>query len=389
MTTKFKRNLLATVVGAFLMVLAFPVIASASAAITSFSVDRTSIVQGQSVTFSISTTSDVNYVFAEVNGARVQATLQSANTWRLVAMPNRTQNITVVASTTNATTGAATATVPISVLSATAPPVPTPPTTPTTPTAPIPPVTSPPVTQGNMAIVSVTETPALRANEVQLTVVTGVGANEVWVQFDDSRFRRAQELTAQRTETTRTWQIDFRPQQWAVQTVQVSANREYVFAGATTQSYTLTLAAPFVPPVVPAIQAVTPSTRTVTPGGSVTFTIRTNLDVNHVWIVDVDGTRRDASPSGSPTANSRNWTVTFVPPRTGAVNVFANAVNEWDSSSGQILRARANVQKYSNLGAGRPPIKGFILPPQILSNVGASFTSSTERPWRSVKSGRI
>jgi hypothetical protein len=149
----------------------------------------------------------------------------------------------------------------------------------------------------------------------------------VWVQFDDNRFRRAQELTAQRTDATRTWQIDFRPQQWAVQTVQVSANREYVFAGATTQSYTLTLGAPFVAPVVPAIQSVTPSARTVAPGASVTFTIRTNLDVNYVWAVDVDGTRRNAT-AGAGNASGRNWTVTFVPPRTGTVNIFANATNE-------------------------------------------------------------
>lgn len=324
MSSKIKRNVLVTVFGAFLLLMAFPVIASANAAITSFRVDRTSITQGQSVTFSVTTTADVNYVFAEVNGARVQATLQSANTWRLVATPNRSQDITVVASATNSTTGAATVTIPVAVISATPPPIITPPTT---PTAPVPPTTTP-ATPGNMAIVSITETPALRTGEVQLTVVTGIGANEVWVQFDETRFRRAQELTSQRTDSTRTWQIDFRPQRWAVQTVQVSANREYVFAGATNQNYTLTLAAPFVPQLVPAIQSVTTSASTVTPGTSVTFTIRTNLDVNHVWVVDVDGNRRNASPSGAPGVSSRNWTVSFVPPRTGAANVFANITNE-------------------------------------------------------------
>jgi len=310
------------------MLLAFPTLVSANAAITSFSVNRTSVSQGQTVTFSLSTTSEVNYVFADVNGVRVQGTLQSANTWQLVATPNSTQNIVIVANTTNSAVGAVTVSIPITVVGGGGPPIAAPPIT--SPPITSPPITTPaapPITAGNMTIHDISETPAIRAGYIQLTVVTGVGANEVWAQFDNNRFRRAQEETALRTATTRTWQINFRPERWVSQTVQVSANREYVFAGATTQNYVLTLAAPFVPPVSPAIQSVSPSTRSVAPGGNTTFTIRTNLDVNYVWVVDVDGNRRNASPSGSAGAAGRNWSVTFTPGRTGTVRVYANTTN--------------------------------------------------------------
>jgi len=343
------------VVGAFLLLLAFPIVVSAASAITSFSMDRATINQGQSVTFSLTTTSEVNYVFADVDGVRVQGTLQSANTWRLVASPSRTGNIIINANATNNETGAATVSIPITVNAAT---VTTPPTTPITPGVG-PPITimqgvsrpdTPAVTTGPLAIHSITETPAIRANYIQLTVVAGVGANEVWVQFDDGRFRRGQEQTALRTETTRTWVINFRPERWAVQTVQVSANREYVFAGATTQNHVLTLAEPFVAPVVPTIQGVSPSTRNVLPGGSTTFTIRTNLDVNYVWIIDVDGNRRNATASGRPTATTRTWTVTFSPTRTGSVTVYANTANNTTGAVTSTEHITAQQQNASFVG---------------------------------------
>ena len=352
MFKNYKRNLLVTVVGVFLMLLAFPTMVSADAAITSFSVNRTSVSQGQTVTFSLRTTPEVNYVFADVNGVRVQGTLQSADTWQLIVTPNSTQNVTVVASATNSVTNAAMINIPITVVGVSGPPITAPPITgppitgPPITSPPIaPPITGPPITMGNLAIHDISETTAIRAGYIQLTVVTGVGANEVWAQFDNNRFRRAQEQTNLRTDTTRTWQINFRPDRWVSQTVQISANREYVFAGATTQNYVLTLTAPFVPPISPAIQSVTPSPRTVVPGGSITFTIRTNLDVNYVWIVDVDGNRRNASPSGSASATGRNWAVTFTPGRTGAVRVYANATN---SATGAATRTeQITVQQHN------------------------------------------
>lgn len=335
MLKKYKRNLLATVVSAFILILAFPtfVIASTGAAITSLNMDRTSVAQGQAITISVRATPEVNYVFVEVDNERVQGTLQSANTWQVVIRPNRTQNITVVASETNSVTGAAMANIPITVTGVATPTPPTiqpgvgPPLNlllqPFTPVAP----PTPPVVAGNMAIHSITETEAIREHYVRLTVVTGVGAYEVWAQFDDERFRRAQEQTAARTETTRTWVIDFRPQRWAAQTVQVSANREYRVAGAVTQDYTLTLAHPFVPPIEPNISSVAVSPRTIEFGGSTTFTIRTNQDVNYVWVIDANGNRHNASRSGPATGTVRNWSVSFAPVRTGTVTVYANATN--------------------------------------------------------------
>ncbi|MCL2286568.1 MAG: hypothetical protein FWC32_09435 [Firmicutes bacterium] len=361
MLKQYKRNLLATVISAFILVLAFPtvVIASTGAAITSLNMDRTSVTQGQAITISVRATPAVNYVFVEVDNERVQGTLQSANTWQIVVRPNRTQNITVVASETNSVTDAAMANIPITVTGAATQQVTTTPPTiqpgvgpplnlllqPFTPPPPLPPPA------GNMAIHSITETEAIRENYVRLTVVTGIGAYEVWAQFDGERFRRAQEQTAARTETTRTWTIDFRPQRWAAQTIQVSANREYRVAGAVTQEYELTLAAPFVPPIEPHIQSVSVSPRTVDSGGSTTFTIRTNQHVNYVWIIDADGNRRDARRSGTATATARNWSVTFNPGRTGTVTVYANTTN---TTSGAVTRTENVTVQVQNVAILSP-----------------------------------
>ena len=337
MFKKFKRNLVMTIVGTFLMLLAFPVLASASSAITSFNVNRTTVNPGQTVIFTIRTTPEVNYVFADVDGVRVQGTLQSGVTWQLVATPNTTQTITVFANSTNLVAGAAAVSIPITVTGGVTQPPVTPPTTPAT---------------GNMAIHDISETTATRAGYVQLTVVTGVGANEVWAQFDNNRFRRAQEQTALRTATTRTWHIDFRPDRWVSQTVRVSANREYVVTGATTQNFVLTLTAPYVPATRPTIQSVTPNPRTVNPGGNTTFTIRTNLETNYVWVVDVDGNRRNASISGRAGVGGQNWTVTFAPGRTGGVRVYANTTN---SATGAATRTeQITVQQQTAAIVGTP-----------------------------------
>lgn len=307
-----KRKLVVMVVGAFLFMLAFPMIVNASvAAITSFNMDRTTIAAGETITFSLTTTPQVNFVFADINGVRVQGTRQSGNNWQLVVSPTQSQNITVVAAPTNSVVNAALFNMPITVTNA-------------------PQQNQPniPANVGPLDIVSITETPAIVANAVQLTVVSGIEANEVWVEFDrpgnrPGRFVRGQEQLSLRTATTRTWVINFTPQTWAVQTVRVSANRTYTTTGATNQNYTLTLSAPF---VRPAIQNVNVSNRNLAVGAQTTLTIQTNTDVNFVWVMDMDGVRRNAVRTGQ-TATAATWTLTFAPPRTGQVVVFANATD--------------------------------------------------------------
>jgi len=323
-----------------MMLLALPLMLSA-ASLFNVSVDRTTVPSGQSVTFTIRTSDDVNYVFAEIGATRVQGTRTGAvadgqQNWSLVVQPAATATVNVFANTANNTTDAATVAVPVTVTPAIAPPVTQPPVT------PVPPVGQLPAPTGGLAIHSITETPARAANQVQLTVVVGLDANEVWVRFADNRFRRGQEAVAQRTATTRTFVIDFVPATNAAQQVQVSANRTYSVVGATNQQFNVTLAAPFVRPAAPAIQQVSVSPRTVTPGSNTTFNIRTNADVQYVWVIDVDGNRRNANRTGQATATARNWTVSFNPGRTGTVAVYANTV---DSTEGATRRTETvNVQ---------------------------------------------
>lgn len=307
-----KRNLIPILFAAFIFMVAFPTVLHASAAaITSFNMDRTTISPGQTITFSLTTTPQVNFVFADVNGTRVQATRQGGNNWQLVVSPTHTQNITIVASPTNSITNAALLNIPVTVGAATPPAQP-----------------NIPANVGPLDIVSITETPAISSGFVQLTVVSGIEANEVWVEFNQTQgrqgsFARGQEQLELRTATTRTWVINFRPQTWAPQVVRVSANRSYITSGATNQNYTLTLSAPF---VRAAIQSVEVSRRNLSFGEQTTLTVRTNTDVNYVWLTDMDGVRRNAIRTGQ-TGSAVSWTITFTPQRTGQVVIMANTTN--------------------------------------------------------------
>ena len=332
MFKNYKRNLLA--VGVFLLLIAFPVVAKADAAILSFSMDRTTVNAGQNIVITVTTNAGVNYVFANVDGTRVNGTRQTGNNWQLIVRPNSTQNIAVIANTVNSLNNAATVTIPVTVQGGTTQP----------------PVTPPPPT-GALAIHSITETTADRPHHVQLTVVAGIGADYVWVQFDTNRYRRGVEQTALRTATTRTWVIDFRPARWATQTVQVSANREYVTRGATNRNHALTLAAPYVPRVAPAIQNVTANRRNVAHNETITYTIRTNTDVNYVWLTNVNGTRHNATRT-SQTANARTWTITFTPSSTGQIRIYANATN---TATGAVIRTdNVTVAAHSVAIVGTP-----------------------------------
>ena len=366
----YKRNLIATVV--CLLLLAIPAVAYADAAITSFNMDRTSVDPGQAVTFTLRTTEDVNYVFAEVEGVRVQGTQQSSNTWQLVVSPTRSQDITIAANATNSIADAAMINIPIVVNAAAATPAQPIAHTPSVPAGNSPPITLAPVTSQPvapgapapaapaaptqpLAIVSIQEIPADAANYVRLLVVTGNAANETWVQFDENRFRRGEEILAERTPTTRTWEINFRPNAWSSQTVSVNANREYVVAGATVQHYTLALNQPFVPPVVdvPAtVLSAVVTNRTVTPGGIATFTITTNPEAGYVWVIDASGQHRQASRTGQTAINS-TWTVSFAPASSGAVTIHANNINNPSGASTRIEHLTVQDQpiNFSNTSA--------------------------------------
>lgn len=333
LVSKLRRNFIRTIVAAVsavLLIAAVPFAVSAVPAFTSVNMDRTTISSGQTVTFSVRTTSETQFVFAMVDGVRVQGSRVSGNDWSVTVAPSRTTTVSIFANSSNDQFNASSFAVPINVTGTTGT------TTTTTPnvTVQIPPA---PANLGPIAIASITETPAENTGEVQLTVVTGVQTSEVWVNFDrvnnaraTGRFARATMLS--QTTNSRTWVINFRPAAWASQQVEVGSNRTYNWPGATTQNYSLTLSQPFVAPVTPSINSVNVSPRNVTSGNTTTFTIATNLDVEHVWVRDVDGREHSANRTSS-SAHARNWSVTFNPVRTGNVTVFANTTRTDSNAS--------------------------------------------------------
>ncbi|MCL2386275.1 MAG: hypothetical protein FWC89_01880 [Defluviitaleaceae bacterium] len=329
---------LATMVVAFLFVVAFPLAVSAAPAVTNFSMDRTSVTAGQNITFSVRTTQQTNFVFAVLDGVRVQGTRVAGNDWSVTVVPTHTTNVTIFANSVNNETGAASVTVPITVTGANLP------GTPATVPAMVPPA---PANLAPIAIASVTETPATAANFVQLTVVAGAEVNEVWVHFDrnagDGRFARGRMIS--QDANSRIFTIDFRPTSWATQQVEIGANRTYNWPGAARQMVNLTLSQPFVAPAVPQIQTVTinPSSRNVAHNQNVSFTIRTNNDVEHVWIRDADG-REFTANRGSTSGTQRTWTISFNPVRTGNVTIYANTTR---TTTGAVTR-----QEHINVGQG-------------------------------------
>jgi len=310
-----------TLVITFLFMVAIPLTVSAAPAFVNVSMDRTTISQGETVTFSIRATPQTTFVFANVDGTRTQGTRMSGNEWSITVSPSRTTVVSIFANNSNNETNAAVMNVPVTVSGSGT----------STPTTPVGNVVVPPAPPnlGPLAIASVTETPATRQGFVQLTVVTGNQVADVWANFDRANNTRATGRFARATmlsqdTNSRTWVIDFDPAVWAAQTIEIGANRTYTWPGATTQQYTLILSQPFVAPAAPRINSVNASPRTVSSGNSTTLTIATNLDVEHVWIRDVDGREFNAHRTTS-TASARNWSVNFSPNRTGTVRVFANS----------------------------------------------------------------
>ena len=199
-----------------------------------------------------------------------------------------------------------------------------------------------------LSIHSIEETPPHATRYVQLTVVTGIGANEVWVQFDGNRFRRGQEVVDLRTSNTKTWEITFRPNQWISQSVQVSANHAYVVTGAVTQSYMLTLSSPFVPPAEPRITRAHVANRNISYGGQATLEITTPQDINYVWVLDANNNRHYASRTRH-TATTQIWTVHFRPGRSGSVAVYANFTRTTENAARRTEHITVGTRQHATI----------------------------------------
>ena len=190
-----------------------------------------------------------------------------------------------------------------------------------------------------LAILTVVESEASAEGFVQLTVVTGHGANFVWIQFEGNRFEHGTRI---RTDvTSSTWVINYRPSFLTPHTITVFSSPSSSPSNAVTREHVVFQHSPFIPLEHPMIQNITVTQRDivhanpryVAPGTEVTMNIRTNADMGAVWIRDVDGIERRATSVWPTTDTQRNWQVVFTPTRPGYVVVFANEThNPWGAA---------------------------------------------------------
>jgi hypothetical protein len=336
-----KRGLLAAfVVGAFL--LAFPLMAVATPAITSLQMDRTTVAQGQSITFSVRTTPEAQFVFAMTDGIRAQGTRINTDAagnhnWQITVNPSRSTTVVIFANATNVEAGAASMSIPVTV-TGTATTDPGFNVIPGTPGADV-------TNIGPLGIANLRETPAVAQGQVRLTLNTGPEVGYVWARFDGNLYARGTRIAQGHGYLT--WTIDFRPRSWSPQQVQVGANRVFNYTGATLQNFQLTLTQPFTPITAPEIRTSTVSPQNVAPGSRATIRITTNEHVGAVWIRDMDGREVNARNIAPNTATTRTWEVDFNPSRSGSVTIFANttrhatgAVSRQENVTvrGQVLR---------------------------------------------------
>jgi len=312
-----KRVAVAIVLALVLSVFAGMTVA-AQAAITSFTMDRTSIQPGQTITVVVQTNTATTHVFADVGTVRTMGTQVSevggVRTWNILLqnIPASATEVRVFANTANNVNNAVSITIPISVGQG---------------QAQLPPPGGNVQVSGPLAIVSITEIAALGPNQVRLEIVTGPGANNVWVRTNTTQGIRYPQATLTGSDAnTRTWHVNLSALSPINQTVQVSANTSFDWPGANSQQYLLRHTAPFVPVANPIILNAVPGNTQVGPGRPSTLTITTNTDVNYVWVM-VGNTRVNAVRANVFNPLMHTWTVNVAPTTTGNVIVHAAATN--------------------------------------------------------------
>ncbi|MCL2204195.1 MAG: hypothetical protein FWB88_09695 [Defluviitaleaceae bacterium] len=121
MTKKLTSALL--IVAMIAAMIPFSVSASAQIpAFTRFATTETSVYAGDEIIFTLSTVEAVNHIFAEIDGERVNAVVQThpapaagTRNWTLTFTPEESQTVTVHANIANAVRGAATFAIPVTV----------------------------------------------------------------------------------------------------------------------------------------------------------------------------------------------------------------------------------------------------------------------------------
>jgi hypothetical protein len=306
-------------------------IPSGEASFTSFSVDRASVNHGQTMTFSIMTLG-AGFVFASVDGGFINGTMQSVEpttgqtNWLITITPQASQTVVIHANAVHMVEGAAVISMPIIVHGGGE-------------------AIQAPTTASEHQIIEVMEIPATASNEVNIRIITNSTPTYVWLSLGGGRYVQANRVSESGGQIT--WERTYRPQQFTPHTIQISANNQYlVDQHVVTQSFNVALTAPYVPTVTPRITSSSARPTTINEGERTTVTIRTNLDVEYVWL-DVDGRRVNAR-RGNSTATTRNWTADIRPDRTQNVRIFANSANQEQGAATDTVRITVRDRSDSN-----------------------------------------
>ena len=185
---------------------------------------------------------------------------------------------------------------------------------------------APVASQGMQRIYSVTEMRSAFRNQVTIRVETGVATTYTWVQFDGNRYQIGRLMSE--AAGRRVWEITYRPAIFDRHSVQVSANREYVWHGAVSVVVEVLHGGAYTPTGSPAITSIRANPTTINPNQTSVITVRTNQGVTHVWTY-VDGRRINGRATANATGagNSRTFTFQVAPSATQTLEVFANSAN--------------------------------------------------------------
>jgi hypothetical protein len=327
---------------AFALLASFPVSVSANpgtAAFTLFAMNSTVVDAGQAITFTIRT-SGANFVFADIGGTLVAAAPQSQPdhtgqmVWALTATPATSTTIIVYANSINAVEGASTISIPVTVNFAAQPQQPTP--------------QAPQATAHR--IYSITEVEATQPQSVSLRITTDAAAGSVWVIPEPGRYLQATRVAGE----SGVWELNYRPRTFAPHQVQVHANHVYIIdPSMASETFAVNLLAPYVPPVnPPGINRVSASPTNISRGDRTTITVRTNTQVEHVWM-EVNGRRVDARRAGS-TATNRNWEAEVRPDSTQTIRVYANATNTTQGADTDSVRVTVREFEDARITSASP-----------------------------------
>ena len=152
-----------------------------------------------------------------------------------------------------------------------------------------------------------------------ITVTTNLDVEFVWAEVDG---RRVNARGVRGSATTRTWELDVRPDR--TQQVRVFANTTDSTSGAATSDVRIT-----VRDETARIIRATAQRNVIDQGEWTTIEVRTNTDVENVWAM-VDGQRVNARRGSTASGNrEREWTIEVRPNRLGnnSIRIYASTTN--------------------------------------------------------------